>query len=741
VALAAMARRIETGSIDIDAIKDQFPLADEVRRHLVLKHRGQTLVGLCPFHMERTPSFTVYPQDQRYNCFGCGANGDVFDFLHHQDGLDIRAAAEHLTGGTLPVLSEARVVELRQQQARFEAEQAARRKAAAEQMRLRWEAADPAFSAHPYLAAKGIGPNGTRLDRQHILVPLFDTAGALRSLQSIDPAGHKLFEADLAVAGAMFVIGQPVAVATGPVLVCEGFATGASLYEATGRTVVVTLNAGNLTKVAERLVIAHPKTRWLVAGDDDRGKPTNVGRDAAVQAARILRCHAVFPVFPEGSDGTDFNDMAAHYGALAVLGRVLNGAPPGDAMPSSPADTGPRLLTAVDAFDFDPAKIPVRPWLVPGLLIRCATHVLVAPGGSGKSLFNLQKAIMLATGIQWGEWKPRSRYRSLVINAEDDIDEQRRRLTAALKVMNPPRHLLDGMVHLADDPHSLVVVRVDPRSRQMITTPMAGAITAYVREHKIDVLIVDPFAETFEGDENSNSEIKWAMKVWRDIARDTNCAVVLVHHTVKYASGGAGNADIVRGGGAIVNSTRISATLMTMTEDEAKVLGIAEDERFRYVRHDDAKANWTLKSGKARWFEKVSVTLENGTGLVEPDQVGALVPWKPPSAYAGVSVLQIQTALAAIDRGLDGQDGKPSGVLYTERTNSAEGTSSERWAGKVLISHLGVGEARAKIILKDWLSNGVLVRTEFTDPRFRKTYKGLRVDLNNIPGTAEGGYF
>ena len=657
------------------------------------------------------------------------------------EGLDIRAAAEQLTGGTFPVMSADRVAELKARQALFEAEQAGRRDAAMRQARERWIAADPTYTSHPYLEAKGIRPNGTRLDGAHILVPLHGLDGKIQSLQTIDPAGHKLFCSDLPTAAGMFVIGQKIAEAAGPVLVCEGFATGATLHEAIGHTVVVAFNAGNLAKVAERLMSAYPAVRWLVAGDDDRQKPTNVGREAAIQAAGVLRCDAIFPVFPEGHDGTDFNDMAAHCGAQAVRNLVVEGSSPDDAAAPSTDNAGPPLLTAVDAFDFDPTQIPVRPWMVPGLLIRCATHVLVAPGGSGKSLFNLQKAIMLATGIPWGEWSPRGRYRSLIINAEDDIDEQRRRLSAALKVMNPPRYLLEGMVHLADDPDSLVVVRVDPRSRQMITTPMADAITAYVREHKIDVLIVDPFAETFEGDENSNSEIKWAMKVWRDIARETNCAVVLVHHTVKYASGGAGNADIVRGGGAIVNSTRISATLMTMTEDEAKVLGIPDDERFRYVRHDDAKANWTLKSGKARWFEKVSITLDNGAGLVEADQVGALVPWKPPSAYAGVSVSQIHTALAAIDRGIDGPDGKPTGILFTERTNTAEGVSSERWEGQPLIKHLGVDEARAKIILKDWISNGVLVRTDFTDPRFRKTYKGLKVDPNNIPGTVEGAHF
>lgn len=110
----------------------------------------------------------------------------------------------------------------------------------------------------------------------------------------------------------------PIPMAKAPVLVCEGFATGASLHEATGRTVVVTFNAGNLTKVAERLVAAFPRIRWIVAGDDDRHKAPNVGREAAGNAAQVLRGEAVFPVFPEGHHGTDFNDMAQLSGHEAV---------------------------------------------------------------------------------------------------------------------------------------------------------------------------------------------------------------------------------------------------------------------------------------------------------------------------------------------------------------------------------------------------------------------------------------
>lgn len=716
-----MARRIETGSIDIDAIKDQYPLADEVRRHLVLKRRGLTLVGLCPFHTERTPSFTVYAQEERFHCFGCGANGDIFDFLQHQAGLDIRTAAEHLTGGTLPVLSEARVAELKERQARFEAEQVQRRKVAAEQMRLRWEAADPGYSSHPYLTAKGIGPNGTRLDREHVLVPLVDTDGALRSLQSIDPTGHKLFEADLPVAGTMFVIGPPLAQTRAPVLLCEGFATGATLYETTGRTVVVAFNASNLVKVAERLISAYPAVFWQVAGDDDRQKATNVGRGAAIQAARVLRCDAVFPVFLEGHDGTDFNDMAAHSGAEAVRNLVVEGSSPDD-------------LAVVDAFDFAEADIPVRPWLVPGAILSGYTHILAAPGGTGKSLFTLQFAIALAAGMQWGMFTPRRRCRSLVINVEDDLDEQRRRLAAAARVMGVDPQTLRGWIYLVDTSQGVVVAAHDPVKRSLVMTPVAGKLRELIKKHAIDVLWADPFAETFEGDENDNSEVKWAMKIWRDeVARATKSAVYLVHHTTKHAGNGAGDANVIRGAGAIVNSTRISATLMPMTADEATAIGVEQTERHLYVRYDDAKANQSLKTDTARWLRKKTVVLNNGIGLQEPDEVGALVPWMPPDAFDGLSLASIGMVLDRVEEGMTDSSGAVTGVRFTA---SAKGGSKDsgRWVGCLFMELLGMKEAQAKKVIGTWLATGVLVEQNYHCPERRRDRAGLFAPYDKRPG-------
>jgi hypothetical protein len=389
-----------------------------------------------------------------------------------------------------------------------------------------------------------------------------------------------------------------------------------------------------------------------------------------------------------------------------------------------------RSLSTVDAFDFEEADIPVRPWMIPGVMLAGYTHMLVAPGGSGKSLFTLQLAITLATGAQWGAWQPRKQYRSLVINVEDDLHEQRRRLAAARHVMDPEMSKLRGMMYLADSADTIVVAKTDPVTKSVVATPIVAALRAYIIENKIDVLIVDPFAETFEGDENSNSEVKWAMRIWRDeIARPCNCAVYLVHHTTKYANGNAGDANIARGAGAIVNSTRITATLMPMTADEAQALGVDPELRNRYVRYDDAKANQSLLSGRGNWFEKISVEIGNGGGFQQPDEVGALAPWTPPDAFDGVSSHSIKIALERIHRGVEDDNGSPTGERYTLRKG---GGSDRRWAGKPLVECLGVESEKAQAMLKTWLKNSVISEQTYDDPIQRKSRTGVFVDMGAV---------
>lgn len=59
-----------------------------VSAYVSLKRKGKILTGLCPFHNEKTPSFTVYPETQSYYCFGCGNGGDVITFIKNIENLD-----------------------------------------------------------------------------------------------------------------------------------------------------------------------------------------------------------------------------------------------------------------------------------------------------------------------------------------------------------------------------------------------------------------------------------------------------------------------------------------------------------------------------------------------------------------------------------------------------------------------------------------------------------------------------
>lgn len=90
------------GLIDLDALKHSVSLSSIVARRVKLKQRGAELVGLCPFHDERTPSFGVNDDQCIYHCFGCGAGGDVITFVQETEGLDFFGAVRWLQGGCWP---------------------------------------------------------------------------------------------------------------------------------------------------------------------------------------------------------------------------------------------------------------------------------------------------------------------------------------------------------------------------------------------------------------------------------------------------------------------------------------------------------------------------------------------------------------------------------------------------------------------------------------------------------------
>ena len=80
----------------IQELLDRVDIVDVIDRHIPLKKAGANYTACCPFHSEKTPSFTVSPTKQFYHCFGCSAHGNAIGFLIEYNGLTFLEAVADL---------------------------------------------------------------------------------------------------------------------------------------------------------------------------------------------------------------------------------------------------------------------------------------------------------------------------------------------------------------------------------------------------------------------------------------------------------------------------------------------------------------------------------------------------------------------------------------------------------------------------------------------------------------------
>ena len=78
----------------VERVKEATDIVEVISAHTDLRRSGARFTGLCPFHDERTPSFSVDPQEKLYHCFGCGVGGDVIRFVEEREGLSFADAVE-----------------------------------------------------------------------------------------------------------------------------------------------------------------------------------------------------------------------------------------------------------------------------------------------------------------------------------------------------------------------------------------------------------------------------------------------------------------------------------------------------------------------------------------------------------------------------------------------------------------------------------------------------------------------
>ncbi|EDB2585237.1 hypothetical protein F9D58_21920 [Salmonella enterica] len=183
-----------------------------------------------------------------------------------------------------------------------------------------------ADGSQEYLVKKGVKAfPGVKADKKNrVVIPLVNEEGEVRTLQRISANGFKSLKKNGQKTGNFFVVGGELKNGE-PVLYAEGYSTAASISEATNRPVVMTVDAGNLPKVADKLKDKYPDSLHVVLGDDDRKNAVNKGMAKAEEAAIIANGVFTVPAFTaeEKERGlTDFNDLHQSRGLDAVRDQV-----------------------------------------------------------------------------------------------------------------------------------------------------------------------------------------------------------------------------------------------------------------------------------------------------------------------------------------------------------------------------------------------------------------------------------
>jgi putative DNA primase/helicase len=181
-----------------------------------------------------------------------------------------------------------------------------------------WCASNPADPAHHYLVAKRVQPHRIRQIGDYLLVPMY-AEGRMWSHQTIAPDGSKRFLTGGRKRGTYFPIGGPP---DSTLLLCEGFATGASLYEALNIATAVCFDAGNLVHAGVALRHKFPHVRFIYCADNDIRTLGNPGITRATEAAAKTNGTVAFPEFGLAAlkepYPTDWNDMSVRYGPEVV---------------------------------------------------------------------------------------------------------------------------------------------------------------------------------------------------------------------------------------------------------------------------------------------------------------------------------------------------------------------------------------------------------------------------------------
>jgi hypothetical protein len=367
-------------------------------------------------------------------------------------------------------------------------------------------------------------------------------------------------------------------------------------------------------------------------------------------------------------------------------------------------------LTISDEPWSEDALLP-RPWLAPPLLMRGHITLLHGPGSAGKSMLIIARAIALALGKPFGRLKPKQRCRMLLANFEDDDNEQRKRISAALRFFGATPADLKGWLHRVSlGPKGDATMFALDDNGQAVSTPCWHVLERACEMIRPDAVALDPFVAINAVPEGNNQLMRRVMTMMRNgLAQRFDCAVALAHHDNKSGSDDE-DADQTnaRGAGDIVNAVRFEEAVKKMTAQQAEGWGIELARRGYFFRAGSiaSKRNYTAPE-EGEWFERYEV-------VIAREAVVYCVPWEPPSARLDDD--QTARIVAAVEKGTR------LGPYSTQLTNTDRSLAPVLAANGITKPHL---QRRA---LKGLINAGQISKAKWRPSGFgdNKTLIGLR---------------
>ncbi|MGH8772123.1 MAG: AAA family ATPase, partial [Burkholderiales bacterium] len=510
--------------------------------------------------------------------------------------------------------SEKELAERERRSRKAEAKEAAKHARAAAKGAAIWNAATPANDDHTYLKRKGNEAHGLRIYRGDLkiagmrcdgalIVTLCNAGGELKTLQFISPDGDKKYLPDGEKSGCYYLIGgEPGS----ELCIAEGFATAATIFEATGISVAAAMDVGNLKAVALALREKYPNAQLILCADDDVDRTGNPGltrsREAAVAVNGLLAVPDCRRVRPQGAK--DFNDVVQVFGAEAVRSAIAN------AKPASRAEAeAAREMPSADANDSrivyrrlsDIEAKPVR-WLWPGRIARGKVTLLAGNPGLGKSQVTASMAAIVSTGGKWPVDRSQCQAGNVIIlSAEDDAaDTLKPRLIAAGADLN--------RVFIAD---SIVTTQADSYEAHRAFSLKAdlerlGKMLSEIQN--VALIIIDPIS-AYLGDTEShkNADVRSLLAPLAELAARHGSAVVCVSHLNK-----GGNSEAMM---------RVTGSLAFVAAARAAFL-IARDRENAERRLFLPIKNNIGKDGTGLAFTLRSVAVSTPAGTNETSCVG-----------------------------------------------------------------------------------------------------------------------